>query len=390
MATVPDLKERDLRIRRTRDAMAAAKLDALLIAGKGHWWTGRGYLRYFTDFFLWGHDGLLLLPLQGAPAMTLTSPAVAQRVAARGWVTDCRGDVYIVPRIVDAIKERGLEKRRIGIAGLRFILAAGSLAELQKALPNAKLFDADNLMDKVRAIKSPLEIKQEHELWDIAKAAMDHFGELVKTAKGTPDRVIASEVTKNLWAAGARDILIFMGEQPGVTEPPQGRPLKCEDKVRFHLEICGHSGHWCELTINCAFKEPHPLETKVMEDEHLAFAEIRKMAKPGKKLADVAATFNRVMKEQGWELGKPTTHFHFHGQGMDCIERPWFAQEEPWGQTQDWPLEAGMVFSYHPRRDVLPKGQGLWSTGLNEDIVITNNGAELLSRGWNHKWRMMR
>ena len=103
--TKADLNERDNRIARTRDAMSKQNLDALLVAGKGHWWTGRGYLRYFTDFHLWGHDGLYLLPLNGEPALTLSSPAVAERIGARGWVTDTRGDVFIVPRMVDAIKE---------------------------------------------------------------------------------------------------------------------------------------------------------------------------------------------------------------------------------------------------------------------------------------------
>jgi Xaa-Pro aminopeptidase len=70
---------------------------------------------------------------------------------------------------------------------------------------------------------------------------------------------------------------------------------------------------------------------------------------------------------------------------MDTIERPWYAAEGPWGQSQDWPLEAGMVFSFHPRRDVRPKPT--WSTGLNEDILITDGGAERFSVDWEHRWR---
>jgi Xaa-Pro aminopeptidase len=181
---------------------------------------------------------------------------------------------------------------------------------------------------------------------------------------------------------------VFIGEDPGETDPPRDVPLVCDDIVRFHLEICGGSGHWAEITINCAYREPTALEAKLMESELKAFEEIRKVARPGATLRDLAATFDRVMVEHGWDLGPPTTHFHFHGQGQDTIERPWYAVAEPWGQTQDWPLQAGMVFSYHPRRDVRPRAG--WGTGINEDILITEQGAERLSGGWDHRWRMMR
>jgi Xaa-Pro aminopeptidase len=311
--TKADLNERNERIRRTREAMARANLDALLVAGKGHWWTGRGYLRYFTDFHLWGHDGLYLLPLSGEPALTLSSPAVAQRVAAKGWVTDARGDVYLVPRMVDAIKEKGLTRARIGIVGFRFILSVGSYAELQRLLPDITFSDADELMDRIRMIKSPLEIKQNYEHWEMAKKAMNYFGEIVKDARGVSQRDISAEVTKQVWASGARDILTFIGEAPGDTEPPRDIPLRCDDKVRFHLEICGESGHWCEITINCAFKEPHELEQKLMDDELFAFDEVRKIAKPGARLSDMAATFNRVLQEQGWELVKAWTRLNALG-----------------------------------------------------------------------------
>ncbi len=384
--TKADLAERDLRLRRTRDAMALERFDALLVAGKGHWWTGRGYLRYFTDFHLWGHDGLLLIPFSSDPVLTLSSHAVAGRIAARGWVPDVRGDVYVVPGIVDAIRAKGLAGSRIGIAGLRWILPAGAYAELEAALPDATLVSADDLIDRVRTVKSPLEIQQIRELWSLSKIAMERFAELV--APGRNQREVAAETTKTVWASGARDLLVFLAEAPGDTDPPRDLPLKCDDIVRFHLEICGESGHWSEITINCAYREPTVLERRLIDSELLAFQEIRRVARPGTQLRDLAATFDRVMAERGWELGKPTTHFHFHGQGMDTIERPWYAAAEPWGQSQDWPLRAGMVFSYHPRRDVSPRVD--WGTGINEDILITEGGAERLSVDWNHSWRMMK
>ena len=56
------------------------QLDALVIAGKGHWWTGRGYFRYLTAFHLWAYDGAFLFPLEQDPSLTLTGGAVAGRM----------------------------------------------------------------------------------------------------------------------------------------------------------------------------------------------------------------------------------------------------------------------------------------------------------------------
>lgn len=385
MGTIATLEERDRRFARVREAMQQADLDALLVAGKGHWWTGRGYLRYLTDFHLWGHDGLLLLPLEDEPLLTLTSHAVAARIGARGWVTDTRGDVLLVPAMVQAFAEKGLQEARIGIAGLRWILPAGAYKALKEGLPKVTFVDADELLDHVRMIRSPLEIQQERELWDLSKAAMERFVEVLEP--GRSQRELAAEASRLVLENGARDILVFIGEEPGETNPPRDVPVRCNGILRYHMEICGESGHWSEITVTCAFRPPSDLEKKLMDSELKAYERIREMARPGARLSDMARTFEEMLLEDGWELGSPTDHFDFHGQGMDTIERPWFAATPGVGNSQDMALQAGMVFSYHPRRAVIPDVP--WGTGINEDILITDDGVERLSGDWDLRWRIM-
>jgi Xaa-Pro aminopeptidase len=377
----PGIDERDARFARLRAVMQRSELDALVFAGKGHWWTGRGSFRYLTDFHLWGHDGLLLLPLDGEPCMVLNSPAVAAKIARRGWVTEHHGDAYLAPTMRRLIEGRGLSRSRIGLVGERFVMGAGVRDELVESLPDARFERADALFDAIRSIKSPLELAQERELWPLVLSAMERFQAIVEP--GVIGSEIAAEVTRPLWAAGARDILIFMGEAPDEVTIPAPEPLRCDDKTRFHLEVCGPSGHWCEVTINLAWQPPSPDEARLMAAER-----IRAEARPGRRLSDLAAVFEVTMRDHGFEIEGETTHFDFHGQGMDTIEYPWHAQARPWGQSQDWPLEAGMVFSYHPRRRLV--GYQGWTTGLNEDIVITETGAERLSGGWDQSWRPMR
>lgn len=385
MLTQANLDERDLRYERLRAAMALAGLDALLVAGKGHWWTGRGYMRYLTDFHLWGHDGLLLVPLAGEPALTLTSPAVAALIADRGWIADADGDVYLVPRVAAAIHDRKLARARIGVAGMRAIIGAGMLAELRDALPHAELIDADELIDRVRMVRSPLEIQQLRELWALSKRCMERFVEIV--APGKTQLELAAECSRLALEAGARDILVFIGEQPDRVRVPDTTVLRCDGITRYHMEICGPSGHWSEITVNCAFRAPSADEERLMESELRAYAAIRAAARPGAQLPALAAIFERTLVEDGWQLGPPPRHFDFHGQGLDTIERPWFAAQPPWGASQSWPLESGMTFSYHPHRNVLPHVP--WATGINEDILITPNGAERLSGDWELRWRRM-
>lgn len=383
---VAGTEERDVRLARLRAAMDDAGFDALVVAGKGHWWTGRGYLRYLTDFHLWGHDGLYLLPLNGDPALVLSSYAVADKVAERGWVNEAHGDVYLAPRMADLIRRRGLERARAGIVGERFVIGAGVRDELTSLLPDVRWGGADHVFDRVRAIKSPLEIAQSREHWSNVLAAMTSFQETVRP--GVLQTDLAAEITRPLWAGGCRDILIFMGESPEEVSLPQPVPLRCDDKARFHLEVCGPSGHWLEITINLAWKPPTAKERQVMDAEIAAFAAVTETIRPGMRVSDVSRIFETTISEQGLSLRSETSDaFDLHGQGMDCIEYPWHAQTTPWGQSQDWTLEAGMVFSYHPKRKTVD--QVGWGTGLNENILITENGPERLSGGWDQSWRSM-
>ncbi len=385
MLTRATLEERDQRYRRLRVAMATEGLDALLVAGKGHWWTGRGYIRYLTDFHLWGHDGLLLVPLSGEPSLTLNSPAVAAKIAAHGWIEDADGDVFLVPRVAAAIRERKLASGRIGIAGMRSIIGAGVLNELREALPHVQFVDADMLIDRVRMIRSELEIQQIYELWTLSKSCMARFVEIV--TPGKTGLALAAECSRIALEGGARDILVFISEEPGKATIPDDTLVRCDGILSYHMEICGPSGHWSELTTTCAYRPPTDLEARLMDSELRAYAAIRSAARPGTTLPQLAAIFEDTLVNDGWELDAPTRHFDLHSQGLDTIERPWYAAEQPWGSSQSWPLEAGMTFSYHPRRAVHPIVE--WGTGINEDILITPDGAVRFSGDWDLHWRRM-
>jgi Xaa-Pro aminopeptidase len=157
-----------------------------------------------------------------------------------------------------------------------------------------------------------------------------------------------------------------------------------DDLVRFHMEPCGESGHWCELTVTLAFRELSESEERLMATELDAKEAVRKAARPGVTLGSLARCYEEALRAANYEFGEETTHFDFHGQGLDVIEAPWFAAAQPWGSTGDAELQSGAILSYHPRRNVFPGVA--WSTGISDDLLITDTGSEWLSGDWEHSW----
>ena len=381
MANRADLTERDIRFRRVRDGMEKAGLDALVVAGHGSSFN-RGYIRYFADTHLWAGDSLILIPLEGDPVQVLVTYSGAS-MPDKLWIEDFRKAPDPQSEIVKAMEEKGLTKGKVGIAGLDRIITVGAYETLNNSFPGVDFVSADLLVDRVRSIKSPLELQQIGELLKLSQKAIDQFVEVI--APGITQREAASEADKVIRAGGSFDDLTLIHEG-SFTGLPRDVALKCDDLVGFHLETCGESGHWSEINVVCAFREPTALEQKLIDSELRAFAEIRNMAKPGVTLGDMENTFLRVIVEDGWKLGEPAWHYSFHGQGMDSIEWPYFTPMLE--ANKDTSLEEGMVFSYHPHRDTTPTVDRL--PRIFDDIVITTDGAERLSSDWDLGWRIMR
>ena len=73
------------------------------------------------------------------------------------------------------------------------------------------------------------------------------------------------------------------------------------------MEICGSSGHYSEITVMCAYREPTELEVKIMDSELEAYDKIREIAKPCIRISELAQTFDKVLIEGGWKFGPPKT-----------------------------------------------------------------------------------
>ena len=373
-----DLAERDRRLRAARQAMENEGLNALVVAGHGSMFI-RGYIRYFTDAHFWTGDSLLLIPLEGEPTHAMVTYA-GSSMPDEPWVSDVRRAPTPQAEIVSAMKEKGLTRGKVGVAGLERVITVGAYEALRNAFPDVTFVNADALVDRIRAAKSPLEVQQIRELWDLSRAAMDRFVEVI--GPDLTQREAAAEAAKVFRAGGSFDDLSLI-QVGGASGLPKDIPMACDGLVGFHLEICGESGHWSELNVICAFREPTADEARLLETELRAFEELRKIAVPGVTLEELSTAFERMVAEDGWKLGEPAWHYYLHGQGMDSVEWPYFSPMM--AGNRDTPLVEGMVFSYHPHRDTVP---AVTSPRVFDDILITAKGAERLSGDWDLGWRL--
>ncbi len=81
--------ERRRRERRLREEMEREGYEALVLVGRDGMWS-RGYIRYLTDFHLWGGTAYLVFPLRGEPALLLGSNSMAHWARKAGWVQKCK------------------------------------------------------------------------------------------------------------------------------------------------------------------------------------------------------------------------------------------------------------------------------------------------------------
>ena len=380
---IPPLSEKELRFNSLREEMVKHDLYALIIGGKGHWWTGRGYFRYLTDFHLWGHDGLIYFPVEGEPYLVLSSDAVAKKIGRRGWIENCEGSLDIGEKLLKFIDKKEIKGQKIGIVGEENIISYKDLHTIKDNL-KIETVSATAILDKVKMVKTEWEVNEIYKLWELAKYTMNQFQDNVLEYhnKNKSKIELSSDVTKILWENGIRDLLIFYGDEIDKYSHPTNEKINIENKIRYHLEICGPSGHWLEITKNLAFKNIHDTEQKIMNDELSVFDEMLKYMKPSVSLKQAGLFYEKVLSELGYEMHRQNS-FDFHGQGLDTIEMPFYNSIIP-NDSEDWDLKENVSISYHPKRLLLNKG--IWSTGINEDILVTGNGSVKFSKDWNHNW----
>jgi Xaa-Pro dipeptidase len=352
---------------RLTNALAASGLDAVVAVSPENFAYVSGFVVPSQSLMRWRHAAYVVTASGRCAILVVDMEETTTRAKADGVEVRAWGEFTDKPMAVLAtlLSDLGLGGARIG---LEFdYLPAGAYRELTARLPQATFDPADEMLARLRQIKTATEIELMRRLSRIADRAIGDA--LANATVGTTEMEIAADLTRGIFEQGAENfklLIVATGERsvfPNVG--PTQRRLRHGDICR--VEIFAVTNGYHAGVCRTARVGPPPAHAEdiwrnLIECKYLTL----EMMKPGASSRAIYEAFIRHLDK----LKLPPISFLGHGIGLHLHEKPYL------GPYSDVPLEAGMVLGFEPL--VYNTGYGFGMQ--NKDVVaITEGGSSLLS-----------
>jgi Xaa-Pro aminopeptidase len=378
----PEIKNR---LDRTHAALRSADFDGLLAFSA--FLAKDGHVCYLTNHKItnapWSFNSrnngfgfaAVLLPVGGAPI--LLPGTRFDRAAVSPLVTDLRTGFDLGATLREAITDTGLAEARIGVAGTDVMPLYYSDA-LQKAFPRLRLESADDLIEGLRIIKSPFELR----LMEEAAAVCDKGLEAAFRASqraGATENDIARATYVACMKAGA-DRVDRVRVRAGEEVVAWARwPFATARRVRrgdlIYIDLVGWHKNYVFDEARCwVVPEPDAWQRSLLEEGLHLTERMRDTVEIGRPIGSwVTETIEYFRRRPFGEA----LSIVGHGVGLEVVENPWFEREEA------MPLTPGMVLCLESGF-VVP-GRAL--VRIEKEIVVEERGARFLGKFRSRLWK---
>ncbi|MDA7809678.1 Xaa-Pro peptidase family protein [bacterium] len=371
------LAEFEQRLARVQTMMRALKLDAVLL-------TTETNVRYFSGYFtqFWQsptRPWFLILPLTGKPIAVI--PTIGVVGMSNTWVEDIRawpspfpeddGVSLLSQTLADLPKRFG----RLGMTLGRETHLRMPQQQVQSlyASNHFDLVDVSREVLHLRSLKSAAEINRVAHICGVTSNA---FAELPNFARvGMTEREVVAAFRMELLHQGA-DHSPFIVSSSGpdgyddIIMGPTDRLVESGDVLIIDTGTVWQ-GYFCDFDRNWCFgdcsDETKSAYTTVYQATNAGF----EAAKPGNTTSDLYRAMWPIM-HAGGALGNDVGRLG-HGLGSDLTEWPSNTA------TDDTVLEVGMIMTLEPGMSYLNKSGQVKQMVHEENIVITEEGAQWLS-----------
>lgn len=367
------------RIAKTRDAMAARGLDAIVVSDPSNmsWLTGYdGWSFYVHQGVILTHNGDPVWWGRAMDAIGAGRTVFMKDDNIRGY-----DDTFVqnpekhpMGELARLLAELGLEKARIGVEMDNYYYTASAHAALTSGLTAATFQDTTGLVNWQRAVKSETEITYMRRAAKIVEAMHARILELAEPGMRKNDLIA------EIYATGIKGADGHWGDYPAIVPmAPSGMDataphLTWDDKPMVKgeatfFEIAGaHRRYQCPqsrtLFLGEAPDKYRSAEAAVLDAIEAGLDK----ARPGNQAQDIANAFNATLNKAGFEKDGRC------GYAIGISYPPdWGERTISFRRGDTTVLQPGMTFHFMP---------ALWlddgGLEITEPILITETGYECL------------
>lgn len=293
--------EYDRRIKATIAAMQKQGLDGVLMFQQESMYYLTGYDTFGFCFFqclYLGADGKLALLTRSADLRQAQHTSIIQDI--RIW-TDAAG-AKPATQLRDMLQSLGAKGKRLGVENQSYGLTHANGKQVDAALDGfAKLSDASDLVNMIRVVKSPAELRYVRKAGELGDAALK--AAVRKTKAGADEGEILAAQQAAVFAGGgdypANEFIIGSGKDALLCRYKSGR-RKLSKKDQLTLEWAGvyrhyHAAFMRTLIIGKPSKQHLAMDEACRE----ALEAVEEQLVPGRTAGDVFAAHAAVMDAHG-------------------------------------------------------------------------------------------
>ncbi|WGR93422.1 Xaa-Pro peptidase family protein [Bradyrhizobium sp. ISRA443] len=362
------------RIERVRKIMDQKGLDVLLLTFA----PSISYLSGYQSFGA-GHQSCMVLPREGEPILHMHGLEFGPAMLT-SWVKDIRATRWGFPgeaagELMGILKERGLEKKRVGVETKRPGLTIELYEGLKSALIDGTIIEASDVVAQPRMIKSPAEIEHMRKSAAITLKALAAVLPVIKP--GVPDNQVAAVIYQTLIHEGSEYFstqpLVSAGQKSGISHTTFRRtPIQRGETVILEFGAAYHR-YTSAICHTVAVGKPSPEVENIATVANDSLELLFQAVKPGRTADDVAREVGAKAKQVvGGRPSSSRVYGYSIGLGLPPTwgEDLYFIRE---GLALE--LKPGMTFHSISGHRVPGKLGALFS----ETWVVTETGIEILT-----------
>ena len=273
-----------------RKEIARCDLDALVIYGDNY---SFGDLCYLTNYFPKVRGGIAVVPQRGAISLLLNIGSRDVPFAKTlTWVEDVRASNQVGGDGAKLLKERGLDKGKIGLVDSGQGFPLPQLEEMKGALPQVSWQDCHSMVAPLRWVKTPREVAAMRAAGRVLKAVCDGAQAFIK--QGRKEYEIVADVDRLARDKGAEDIRILAGEKR-LNPPSFKQSTNLGNHWAIYLSV-QHERYWAEAGRSFALSNDAKLHAAYQKAQEIV-GQMAAQLKPGGAVAAIDETARRALGE---------------------------------------------------------------------------------------------